>query len=101
LLLLQSAACSRTHALLELITLRLEYGGAKQRDLLTLLQPAQYLCVIEVADAEPHHARRIFVARLYEHYHRPAAPSSAARATGAASTSAESTALTTEAATGG
>ena len=78
---MQSTARTGTYARLKLVTLRLQHCRTEQRDLLALLQAAQNLGVVEVADTESYHARCVLVVRLYEHDHRPArSPASTTRA---------------------
>ena len=69
---LQAAARTRAHAILQLISLRLQHRGPEQRDHFTLLESAEDLRVIEVTDADAHESRRIVIVLFHEHEHRAA-----------------------------
>jgi len=71
-LLLQTTAGASTDAILQLLTLRLQYCGSQQRYHLTLLQSAQNLGVVEVADANAHQPRRVVIVFFHEDKHRSA-----------------------------
>jgi hypothetical protein len=84
-LLLQPAASPRSNSLLLLLTLGLEQRRTEKRNLLTLVDAAQDLRVVEIADPHAHHPRRVFLILLYE-YHLGASPATASP--GAASSAA-------------
>jgi hypothetical protein len=62
-----------------LVALCLQHCGSEQGDLLALFNAAEYLRVIEIADSQAHHARRVFVALFHEHEHRAAGPPCSSR----------------------
>jgi hypothetical protein len=67
-LLLQPAASPRSDSLLLLLTLGLEQRRTEKRNLLTLVDAAHDLRVVEIADPHAHHPRRVFLILLYEYY---------------------------------
>jgi hypothetical protein len=75
-LLLQPAASPRSDSLLLLLTLSLEQRRTEKRNLFPLVDSAQDLRVVEIADPDAHHPRRIFLILLYE-YHLGASPATA------------------------
>src|SRR5688500_8370433 len=80
------------------VTLRLENSDSDQRNLLAQLEPVQHLGVLEITDAGPNTARRVFVILLYKsdlHRSAPATGPSRTRelTTGRAATRAAATAL--------
>ncbi len=87
LLLLPATTRACPDSLLQLLTLGLQYRGAEKRDLLTLVDSAQNLRVVEIADSDPHDTRCVLVILLYEYQLRatPATSAAGTRSAGAAS----------------
>src|SRR5688500_7905549 len=80
------------------VTLRLENSDSDQRNLFAQLEPVQHLGVLEITDAGPNPARRVFVFLLYKSdLHRSAPATGPSRTseltTGRAATRAAATAL--------
>jgi hypothetical protein len=80
-LLLQPAASPRSDSLLLLLTLSLEQRRTEKRNLLSLVDAAQDLRVVKIADTNAHDPRRVFLILLYE-YHLGASPATAAPGAG-------------------
>ena len=81
---MQPGARASSHPSLNLLALRLQYRRSEERDLLALFQSAQDLCVVEIADPDPHPSWGEFAILFYEHDH----PSPTATASTGCSTSA-------------
>jgi hypothetical protein len=66
--LLQSTTSARSDTLLLLLALSLQQRRAEKRNLLALIESAQDLGVVEIADAYAHYARCVRRALLHKYY---------------------------------
>jgi len=99
---LESTTRAGSDASLKLVALCLQYRGSEQGDLFALLNAAEDLAVIEIADAESHHARRVFIAQFHEYEHRSAGAAGPASRSSLTTTARETTrSATTTAASAG